>query len=83
VEGEKEWSLYPSLSEEGVLPRCALSLSLTHTHTLFSVIITRQIFIFRYSSEDYDDVVIGDPFLTDVIAAGDLCYLPRGVIHQV
>jgi len=36
----------------------------------------------RHSSEDYMPTEIGQPFLTTVLRAGDVLYMPRGCVHQ-
>ena len=36
----------------------------------------------RYSSNDFDGSLLGEPLAEITLRAGDLLYLPRGYIHQ-
>ncbi|KYN11315.1 Lysine-specific demethylase NO66 [Trachymyrmex cornetzi] len=36
----------------------------------------------RYSSKNFDESELGEPIMDKIVSAGDLLYLPRGIIHQ-
>ena len=39
-------------------------------------------YLARFSSKNFDQSEIGEPFMDTVLNAGDLLYFPRGTIHQ-